>query len=52
MPSIRPCGGNAVGDGYCECPACGKDFSVNVGVQGDVIRWLEVADLLTEITPS
>lgn len=44
MPSARPGGGNAVGDGYCECPACGRDFLVNVVVQNDVIRRLEPVD--------
>lgn len=41
MQSRRPEGGNAVGDGYCVCPACGKDFFVNVVVEADVIRTLE-----------
>ena len=41
MPPRRPEGGNAVGDGYCVCPACGKDFFVNVVVETDVIRALE-----------
>jgi hypothetical protein len=41
MPSHRPEGGNAVGDGYCVCPTCGKDFFVNVVVEADVIRRLE-----------
>lgn len=41
MPSQRHGGGNAVGDGYCLCPACGKDFFVNVVVEADVIRRLE-----------
>jgi hypothetical protein len=30
-----------VGDGYCVCPACGRDFFVNVVVEADVIRRLE-----------
>ncbi len=51
MPSERPCGGNAVGDGHCECPACGLDFYVNVVVEGDVIQRLEVAEPLTGFTP-
>jgi uncharacterized Zn finger protein (UPF0148 family) len=41
MPPCRPEGGNAVGDGYCVCPACGKDFFVNVLIDTDVIRTLE-----------
>jgi uncharacterized protein (UPF0212 family) len=41
MPPSRPEGGNAVGDGYGECPACGKDFFIRVVVEGDVIRRLE-----------
>jgi hypothetical protein len=41
MPSHRPDGGNAVGDGYCECPACRQDFLVRVVVEEDVIRRLE-----------
>ena len=41
MPSGRPPGGNAVGDGYAECPACGRDFFVRVVVEGDRIRRLE-----------
>lgn len=40
MPSLRPDGGNAVGDGYCVCPACGRDFFVNVVIEGDVVRRL------------
>jgi uncharacterized protein (UPF0212 family) len=52
MPSIRPCGGNAVGDGYCECPAGGRDFLVHVVVRNDVIRRLEVAEPPTGFTPS
>ena len=43
MPSRRSDGGNAVGDGYCECPACGRDFLVRVVVEADVIRRLEPA---------
>lgn len=42
MPSRRPAGGSAVGDGYCECPACGRDFFVAVVVENDVVRGLEV----------
>lgn len=41
MPSRRPEGGNAVGDGYCVCPSCGRDFFVNVIVEADIIRGLE-----------
>jgi uncharacterized protein (UPF0212 family) len=41
MPSRRPPEGNAVGDGYAECPACGKDFLVAVVVEADVVVRLE-----------
>ena len=41
MPSRRPAGGNAVGDGYCVCPVCGKDFFVNVVVEADMLRRVE-----------
>ena len=41
MPAARPPGGNAVGDGYAECPACGRDFFVRVVVECDVVRHLE-----------
>ena len=41
MPCQRPPDGNAVGDGYAECPACGKDFLVAVVVENDVIVRLE-----------
>lgn len=41
MPSLRPDGGNAAGDGYCECPACRRDFFVRVVVEAGVIRRLE-----------
>ena len=41
MPSRRPADGDAVGDGYAVCPACGRDFFVRVVVEGDVVRRLE-----------
>ena len=31
----RPAGGDIDGEGYCECPACAKDFFVRVQVRGD-----------------
>lgn len=41
MSPARPADGNAVGDGYAVCPACGRDFFVRVVVEGDVVRRLE-----------
>jgi hypothetical protein len=41
MPSSRPDGGNAIGDGYCVCPACRRDFFVRVVVENDVIQSVE-----------
>lgn len=38
----RPEQGNACGEGYCECPQCGKDFFVRVWVEADVLVRLEV----------
>lgn len=40
----RPEQGNAIGDGYCVCPLCGKDFFVNVVVESDRLTELR-ADL-------
>jgi uncharacterized protein (UPF0212 family) len=51
MPSTRPDGGNAAGDGYCVCPACGRDFFVVVVVEGDVVRRLAVDDLRRGLIP-
>lgn len=41
MPTARPDGGDAIGDGYCVCPGCGRDFFVHVVVEADVIWRLE-----------
>ena len=41
MPSRRPPGGAAVGDGYCVCPACGRDFFLDVVVEADRVTRLE-----------
>ncbi|MCA9067406.1 MAG: hypothetical protein KDA84_00685 [Planctomycetaceae bacterium] len=38
----RPPRGNANGEGYCECPICGKDFFVWVQVASDEIVSLQV----------
>jgi hypothetical protein len=42
MPSGRHAGGNAVGDGYAECPACGRDVFVAVVVEADVMVRLDL----------
>jgi endogenous inhibitor of DNA gyrase (YacG/DUF329 family) len=36
----RPRDGNVDGEGYTECPSCGKDFFVKVLVRGDVLNQL------------
>jgi uncharacterized protein (UPF0212 family) len=41
MLSLRPEGGNAVGEGYGECPVCGTDFLVRIVIEPVVIRWVE-----------
>lgn len=41
-PNHRPLDGTACGEGYCECPLCGKDFFVRVQVEADVLSRLEV----------
>jgi hypothetical protein len=38
----RPSGGKIDGEGYTECPTCGKDFFVRVIVRNDVIQAIEV----------
>jgi len=37
----RPGDGNMVGEGYAECPTCGKDFWVNVIIRSDTIERIE-----------
>lgn len=37
VPSQRPPGGSMRGEGYVECPRCGKDYWVEIVVEGDVI---------------
>lgn len=37
----RPEGGTLDGEGYTECPLCGKDFFVIVRVRGDVLASVE-----------
>lgn len=34
----RPEGGSLDGEGYMECPSCGKDAFLRVVVRGDIIR--------------
>jgi hypothetical protein len=41
-PRVRPEGGNFEGDGYVECPNCGKDYWVTIKVVNDVISSAEV----------
>jgi hypothetical protein len=38
----RPEGGDLDGEGYAECPLCGKDFFVIVRVRGDVLEGVTV----------
>jgi hypothetical protein len=33
----RPEGGSIDGEGYAQCPCCGKDFFVVVGIRNDLI---------------
>jgi hypothetical protein len=37
----RPEGGDVDGEGYTDCPACGKDFFLKVIVRGDIIQAVE-----------
>lgn len=37
----RPPSGNCAGEGYTECPQCGRDFFVTVEVQQDRIRFVK-----------
>ncbi|MBW3636277.1 MAG: hypothetical protein KY445_07410 [Armatimonadetes bacterium] len=37
----RPEEGNIDGEGYTQCPSCGKDFFVKVIVRDDIIRSVE-----------
>ncbi len=41
-PASRPKDGNFCGDGYVECPVCGKDFWVDICVQHDLIERVDV----------
>jgi uncharacterized protein (UPF0212 family) len=41
LAADRPTGGNAVGEGYGECPACHKDFFTRIVVEADVIMRLD-----------
>ena len=37
----RPTGGDMDGEGYAECPACGRDFWVNITIRSDSIERIE-----------
>jgi DNA-directed RNA polymerase subunit RPC12/RpoP len=37
----RPEDGSVDGEGYVECPACGKDFFVKVLIRGDLVHAVE-----------
>jgi DNA-directed RNA polymerase subunit RPC12/RpoP len=37
----RPEDGNIEGEGYAECPSCGKDFFVKVIVRDDIIQSIQ-----------
>ncbi|GLZ30164.1 hypothetical protein Lesp02_23540 [Lentzea sp. NBRC 105346] len=41
-PTHRPENGNFAGEAYAECPACGRDYWLNVRVEHDVIISYEV----------
>src|SRR5882757_2269520 len=41
-PGRRPLGGNFEGEGYVECPVCGKDYWVWITVRNDAITDLWV----------
>jgi hypothetical protein len=41
-PRVRPAGGRFTGDGYVECPVCGRDYWVSIDVSADVIQSVRV----------
>lgn len=41
-PQMQPEGGSFEGDGYVECPNCGKDYWVAIKVVNSVISSVEV----------
>ncbi|HEX9059607.1 MAG TPA: hypothetical protein VF941_05470 [Clostridia bacterium] len=38
----RPEGGNFSGEGYVECPVCKKDFWINIIIENDIIKKVEI----------
>ena len=47
----RPEGGNLDGEGYVECPQCGKDFFARVRVRNDVLEGVEPDPRRTPLIP-
>ena len=41
-PSRRPPGGDHDGEGYAECPRCGKDYWVRITVRNDAITAVQI----------
>lgn len=40
--SRRPADGDFRGEGYVECPLCGRDYWVTIGVRSDLIESVDI----------